>query len=176
MKKLIAILSVFLFGINTLLAQVAINTDGSAADASAMLDVKSTTQGMLVPRMSTVNRLLISIAANGLIVFDTDTKSFWYFNGSTWVEIISTTNNSINELTDGITGNNSVYLGDVSGQSATGRNNVAVGDLAFFPMQQDIQILLSEVAACILIRQETIIQLSDIFHSMLMIMDLIMQR
>jgi hypothetical protein len=41
------------FAISLLQAQVAINTDGSAAHPSAMLDVKSTVKGLLIPRMTT---------------------------------------------------------------------------------------------------------------------------
>ncbi|MEZ4965144.1 MAG: hypothetical protein R2791_07875 [Saprospiraceae bacterium] len=59
-------------------AQVAINQDNSAPDPSAMLDVKSSDKGMLVPRMTTAQREAIANPATGLLVFDTDTESFWY--------------------------------------------------------------------------------------------------
>lgn len=68
---------------------IAINTDGSAADASSILDVKSTTKGMLVPRMTTTQRTAITTPATGLLVFDTDTKSFWFYNGSAWTNFSS---------------------------------------------------------------------------------------
>ena len=51
-------------------AQVAVNTDGSIPDNSAMLDVKSTTKGMLVPRMTAAQRNAISSPATGLLVFE----------------------------------------------------------------------------------------------------------
>lgn len=66
---------------------VAVNTDGSAADASSILDVKSTSKGMLVPRMTTTQRTAITSPATGLLVFDTDTKSFWFYSGSAWTNI-----------------------------------------------------------------------------------------
>lgn len=66
---------------------IAINTDGSVADASSILDVKSTTKGMLVPRMTTTQRTAITTPATGLLVFDTDTKSFWFYNGAAWTNI-----------------------------------------------------------------------------------------
>jgi len=66
---------------------VAINNDGIAAHSSAMLDVKSTTKGFLIPRMSTVNRVGIITPADGLLVFDTDTKGFWYYSNNVWNEI-----------------------------------------------------------------------------------------
>lgn len=65
---------------------VSINTDNSNPDPSAILDVKSTVKGFLLPRMTTVQRIAISNPAIGLKVFDTTTKSFWFFNGSTWIE------------------------------------------------------------------------------------------
>jgi len=65
---------------------VAVNTTGNSADASAMLDISSNSKGLLPPRMTTVQRTGISSPANGLMVFDTDTKTYWYFS-TTWKEI-----------------------------------------------------------------------------------------
>jgi len=66
---------------------VAINADATVADASAMLDVKSTTKGLLTPRMTTAERQAVLLAATGLLVFDTDTLTFWFFNGTNWIEL-----------------------------------------------------------------------------------------
>src|SRR5258708_3470347 len=63
---------------------VAINTDGSVADTSAILDVKSSVKGILIPRMSSAQRLAIYAPARGLLVYDTTTNSFWFNNGSIW--------------------------------------------------------------------------------------------
>lgn len=70
------------------LAQVAVNTDGAEAHPSAMLDVKSTTRGALFPRLNGAQRAAIAAPAEGLLVFDTDSKSFWFFDGTAWVELI----------------------------------------------------------------------------------------
>jgi len=67
-----------------LFAQVGVNSDGSSPDGSAMLDVKSTDKGMLVPRMSTAQRTAISSPATGLLVFDETTRGFWFFSGMSW--------------------------------------------------------------------------------------------
>jgi hypothetical protein len=85
MKKLF----IFLFLATGLSAwsQVAINTDGTNPDNSAMLDVKSTSRGMLVPRMTSAQRTAIASPANGLMVYDLNTASFWYFSVSVWQEI-----------------------------------------------------------------------------------------
>lgn len=68
-------------------AQVAINTDSSTPENSAMLDVKSTNRGLLIPRLTSAQRTAIATPANGLMVYDINTASFWYFNGSAWQEI-----------------------------------------------------------------------------------------
>ena len=63
-------------------AQISVNTDGSQPDNSAMLDVKSTAKGMLVPRMTVAQRNGISNPARGLIIFCTD-DNLYYFNRGT---------------------------------------------------------------------------------------------
>ncbi len=69
-------------------AQVAVNTDNSLPDISSMLDVKSIDKGVLVPRMTTANRTAIGTPADGLLVYDTDTKTFWFFKtGTGWTQI-----------------------------------------------------------------------------------------
>ncbi len=89
MKRLFTLLT-FIIGmsiisINLLQAQsVAINTDGSSAHSSALLDIKSTTKGMLAPRMNSAQRIAIATPAAGLLVYDTDTNSCWFYNGTAW--------------------------------------------------------------------------------------------
>ena len=64
-----------------------INTDGSTANASAILDIKSTAKGMLVPRMSKTEKNAIPSPATGLLVFQNapDSIGFHYYNGTAWV-------------------------------------------------------------------------------------------
>ena len=85
---LIILLSL-IFSLNTY-AQVGINSDNSNPDPSAMLDVKSTQKGMLIPRMSTSQRTSISNPATGLLVFDNTTGSFWFYNGTAWEDLSTT--------------------------------------------------------------------------------------
>ncbi len=63
---------------------VGVNEDGSDPDASAILDVSSTTKGFLVPRMTTSQRTSIATPATGLIVYDTEFGGHWYYNGTQW--------------------------------------------------------------------------------------------
>jgi hypothetical protein len=97
MKSVIILLTMFcgLLSSGKLFSQnnVAINTDGSAPAASAMLDIKSTTKGLLIPRMTTLQRTAIVTPAAGLKVYDINTRSFHFYNGTQWVEIASATAN-----------------------------------------------------------------------------------
>jgi hypothetical protein len=75
---------IFIFG-SSLQAQVSINTDGSTPNASSMLEIKSTTSGMLVPRMTQAQRIAIASPATSLLVFQTDgTSGFYYYTGAAW--------------------------------------------------------------------------------------------
>ena len=71
-------------------AQVGINTDGTNPDASAMLDVKSTSKGLLPPRMTYNQRLAITNPADGLIIFCTDcntTGALQILVNGTWSDL-----------------------------------------------------------------------------------------
>ncbi len=78
------------------------------ADASAMLDVYSTSKGMLIPRMTTVQIGMISNPATGLLVFDIDLLSFFFFDGSLWQDLSGQGGSlwSVNETTGDIYLNN----------------------------------------------------------------------
>ena len=60
-----------------------------------MLDVVSTTSGMLVPRMTTIQRAAIVAPATGLYVYDLTIGVFYYFNGTIWVPILSNSNSTV---------------------------------------------------------------------------------
>ena len=82
MKKLFTLLAAVLFTATTY-AQVGINTE--TPDASAALDITSTTGGLLVPRMTETQRDAISSPATGLMIYQIDgTVGFYYYNGSSW--------------------------------------------------------------------------------------------
>lgn len=102
MKRIIllfVLISILIANENSI-SQVAINTDGSLPNSSSMLDVTSNSKGILIPRMSSAQRTAISSPATGLMVYDTDFQSFWYFSGTTWKCINTTSNSSLTMLTD----------------------------------------------------------------------------
>ena len=69
-------------------AQVAIGTGSPTPDASAALDIQSTTQGMLIPRMTASQRGMIAAPALGLLVYQTDAiAGFYFYNGTAWASL-----------------------------------------------------------------------------------------
>ena len=93
MKKLILFLLIFLS--YSAIAQVGINATGTAPAPSAMLDVSSTNKGVLIPRMTTAQKLAISNATEGLMVYDTDLKQFSYWSNLGWVSLGTSSNGGI---------------------------------------------------------------------------------
>ena len=101
MKKLITRQSLLvvlfaLFGMFASHSQVGIGT--TSPDTSSMLDINSTTKGLLTPRMTTAERNAISSPADGLLVYDTTLKSFYHYNSSTssWIKIASDVSERLN--------------------------------------------------------------------------------
>jgi len=88
-KKFYFLVLCSVFISDLLIAQnVAINTDGTEAHSSALLDVKSTAKGLLIPRMTAAQRAAISLPASGLMVYQTDsTTGFYYYTGSAWTNV-----------------------------------------------------------------------------------------
>src|SRR5688572_24685467 len=87
MKKFLVFLFVATFVHQFLPAQVAINTDGTTPNSSAMLDIKSTSKGLLTPRMTTAQRNAIASPATGLMVYDTDVNKFFFYAIGSWIEM-----------------------------------------------------------------------------------------
>lgn len=95
MKKILLFLAAFTvmcLSLSTFSQSIAISATSTTPNASAILDVQSTTKGMLVPRMTTSQRISIASPATGLLVFDNSTGSFWFKSASRWVELIDSSN------------------------------------------------------------------------------------
>lgn len=103
-----ALKTIFIAGVlmtsYTLSAQIAINTDGTDPDNSAMLDVKSTEKGLLLPRMTTQERNAISSPADGLLIFNTDIGSLDYYYDNAWHPMISDDLLAEDEVLNPVTG------------------------------------------------------------------------
>ncbi len=93
--KLIALCITPLLTLKCLAQSVSLNNSGAAADSSAMLDVSSTTKGLLIPRMTAVQRTNIATPATGLLVYQTDAdKGFYYFDGNNWFLLVTSAVNT----------------------------------------------------------------------------------
>ena len=119
--KVLLVGLIVVFGIKISRSQNNITiTDNAShnADASAMLDVYSTSKGMLVPRMTSVQQGLISNPATGLLVFNTDVNSFFFYNGSIWQNLSDTGTDiwGVNSTTG------DVYVSDLQSNIGIGTN------------------------------------------------------
>ena len=97
----------------------------------AALDVSSTSSGVLIPRMNTATRNGLTVAAdqNGMMVYDTDSKSFWYYDhtSTSWTEINGA---SSGKFVDGTNPTDAIFTGGNVGigtNSPTGKFDVTDG-------------------------------------------------
>jgi hypothetical protein len=97
-------------------------------DASALLEMQATDKGMLIPRMTSAQKLAIAAPATGLLIYQTDSLSptapatFWYYTGTQWVPILSMATGW------GVTGNSGTnpannFLGTIDNQDFVVRTN-----------------------------------------------------
>lgn len=97
MKKIVLLL-ISLFLVNLAFSQnVGINSDGALPDGSAMLDIKSTNKGLLIPRIALTGTNLaapVTSPDTSLLVYNTATAGtspnnvtpgFYYWDGAKWV-------------------------------------------------------------------------------------------
>ncbi|RUA25138.1 MAG: hypothetical protein DSY76_06885, partial [Bacteroidetes bacterium] len=145
MKNTLLILALSLFSFIQMQAQngVAISTSSSAAPhASAILDVQSTTQGMLIPRVNITDLSTadpVTSPATSLMVYNSNTTTgpgFFYWDGSAWVTLGGA--KKLDDLSDvkTVTGTagglavTSYYFGLNGPTSPTGNLNIGIGDYA----------------------------------------------
>lgn len=110
--------------------------------ASALLEISSTTQGFLTPRMTTAQRNAIASPSTGLLIYNISSSFFNYWDGTTWIQIDSSTGGDVSGSgttnygtlwTDGansVLGDAPVKYGDTTTRSApvnAGTNSIALG-------------------------------------------------
>lgn len=82
MKKTIYLIIFLFFGIISFSQTVTITDDPAYdGDSSAMLDVKSDSKGLLIPRVS--DAMMVMDPANGLLIYQTDGDAGFYYNAGT---------------------------------------------------------------------------------------------
>lgn len=96
-----------IMSLNSVFAQVGIGT--TSPNASSILDVSSTNKGILIPQvnLSNVNNTMldgVNIAATGLLIYNTNPTTiggnglgYYYFNGSNWERLITSSSNGDND-------------------------------------------------------------------------------
>ena len=99
MRKVgLSIFSILVFSIGSF-AQNNVGIGTTTPDPSAVLDVSSSTKGMLVPRLNALQRLGLSNPYHSLLVFDTDSSCFFYNRGTgtspIWVSICGDINGAV---------------------------------------------------------------------------------
>jgi hypothetical protein len=85
MKYIVLILALMMVAPAMQAQGVAIGTGNPQPDSSAMLDIQSSTKGVLIPRLTTVSRP--ASPANGLLIYNADSSHFEYWNGSAWTRL-----------------------------------------------------------------------------------------
>src|SRR4030095_8155552 len=70
-------------------------------NASSLLEIKSTSKGLLIPRMSKTQRDAIVTPATGLMIYQTNsTPGFYYYSGTAWTAVsIASANLALSNLT-----------------------------------------------------------------------------
>ena len=84
----------FTFLVNSLSAVSQVGIGTSTPNSSAVLDISGTAKGLLIPRMTSVQRTAISLPATGLLVYQTDDPKGFYYNSGTpglpnWVVVLN---------------------------------------------------------------------------------------
>jgi hypothetical protein len=93
MKKVVTLVGFSLFGIMGMAQNVGIGT--ATPNVSAQLEVSSTTKGFLPPRMTTVQRDLITTPATGLVLFNSTTNRIELYTGSAWVSLTTPSSTAV---------------------------------------------------------------------------------
>jgi trimeric autotransporter adhesin len=109
MQKWLSILFLVLLAQNAATQSLAINNTGASANGSSIFDVSSNNKGILIPRMTKVQKNAIVTPAIGLLVYQNapDSIGFHYYDGTKWLWL--TASNSIDTIawkTNGNTGTN----------------------------------------------------------------------
>lgn len=102
-------------------------------DASSLLDITSTSKGMLIPRMTKTQRDAIVTPVTGLLIYQTNnTPGFYYYSGTAWTAISAKgANTALSNLTAPVAVNTHLLPGsdaavDLGSESYRWKNIYAV--------------------------------------------------
>lgn len=103
-------------------------TGGAAPDGSAILQIDSTTDGVLIPRMTGAQRDAIGSPATSLRIYNTDTNKHNYYNSSAWVALLDSNDWAV----PGTIGSTTPNTGAFTTLTTTGNLNFG-GSASSFP-------------------------------------------
>jgi hypothetical protein len=75
-----------------------ISSSSITPDASSILEMRTNTKGLLIPRMTTTERNAISSPATGLMVYNSTTNAFNYYNGTAWTIVTTGSTSAVNSV------------------------------------------------------------------------------
>ena len=109
-------------------SQVGIGTE--TPNSSSLLELSSTSKGLLVPRMTETQKNAISSPAQGLLIFQTNgTVGFYSYDGTNWLHLIDGSSQGLYFGPGTGNGNNNLAVGTSMG-SGTGIGSTAIGSRA----------------------------------------------
>jgi hypothetical protein len=88
MKNILIVICTCIVG-GHLIAQNNVGIGILSPNPKALLDLTSNNKGFLAPRMTSAERIAIapSSTEQGLLVFDTDTKFYYFWDGVQWIQL-----------------------------------------------------------------------------------------
>jgi hypothetical protein len=87
MKKLLLFASVMFATLGAFAQGNNVGIGTTTPDNSSLLELASPNRGLLVPRMATAAMLGIPSPSNGLLIYNTDSLCFCYWNTTTWISM-----------------------------------------------------------------------------------------
>jgi hypothetical protein len=99
---------------------VAVGINQPAPAVGAVLDVVSTSKGVLIPRTQVA---LITTPSLGLLIFDTDTNCFCYYTGAAWKSLCSASQNAWQILGNSGTNSTVNFAGTTDAQDFVLKSN-----------------------------------------------------
>lgn len=89
MKKLLLFATVMFATLGAFAQGNNVGIGTTTPDNTALLDLSSTTKGLLVPRLNTtqMNAITVGNAQNGLLIYNVDSLCFCYWNTTSWISM-----------------------------------------------------------------------------------------
>ncbi len=137
LRKFTLILAAFL-GAGTLFTfgqGVGINITGAPANSKSMLDVEATGKGMLIPRMTWVNKPTgLTSSEAGMIIYSTDGDGtngpgFYFYDGSVWTNLMTTSSFSAGSFIENQSATAQTGRFRIDGNGIFDGGNVGVGSI-----------------------------------------------